>query len=341
MGVFGFAQSMPFFAYAGCMYYGGYLVNNGEMEYQSVFKVAEALILGTMMVGQATAFAPNYNKAVLAAARVFRLLDRKPLIDSRGQSGLRLNRLAGNVEFKKATFRYPTRPQVRVLRDLDLSVTSGQRIALVGPSGCGKSTCIQLLQRFYDLKNGELTLDGLDIESLNVDHIRGQLGIVSQEPVLFDRTIAENIMYGDNERKVSMDEVVEAAKMANIHTFIAQLPQGYETRVGEKGTQLSGGQKQRVAIARALVRNPSILLLDEATSALDTESEKIVQEALDKAQEGRTSITIAHRLSTVQNMDKILVISHGRVTEQGTHSQLLAQRGLYAKLWSKQAGSNY
>merc|ERR1712029_640543 len=191
----------------------------------------------------------------------------------------------------------------------------------------------------YDLKNGELTLDELNIEGLNVPHTRSQIGIVSQEPTLFDRTIAENIMYGDNERSVSMDEVVEAAKMANIHSFIASLPQGYDTRVGEKGTQLSGGQKQRVAIARALVRNPTVLLLDEATSALDTESEKVVQEALDKAQEGRTCITIAHRLSTVQNMDKIFVISHGRVTESGTHAQLLAHRGLYAKLWAKQTGS--
>lgn len=291
-----------------------------------------------MMVGQCTAFAPNYNKAVLAAARVFRLLDRKPVIDAQDNSGLRLKRLDGDVNWKKATFRYPTRPQIRVLRDLDLSLKAGQNVALVGLSGCGKSTCVQLLQRFYDLKSGELSLDGHNIEGLSVPFIRSQLGIVSQEPILFDRTIAENIMYGDNERIVPMDEVIEAAKQANIHSFIASLPQGYDTRVGEKGTQLSGGQKQRVAIARALVRNPTVLLLDEATSALDTESEKVVQEALDKAQEGRTCITIAHRLSTVQNMDIIFVISHGRVTESGTHAQLLAQKGLYAKLWAKQMG---
>merc|ERR1719493_28163 len=189
-----------------------------------------------------------------------------------------------------------------------------------------------MIQRFYDFDDGSMQFDNNDIRNLNLPFVRSKLGIVSQEPVLFNKSIAENIKYGDNDRDIPMNEIIEAARKANIHNFVSSLPQGYETNVGGKGTQLSGGQKQRVAIARALVRNPSIILLDEATSALDTESEKIVQEALDKAQEGRTSITIAHRLSTVQNMDKILVISHGRVIEQGTHAQLLAQRGLYAKL---------
>jgi len=224
-----------------------------------------------------------------------------------------------------------------VLRDLNLSVEQGKNVALVGTSGCGKSTCIQLLQRFYDLRAGELKMDGTSIDTLSVPWLRSKMSIVSQEPVLFDRSLADNIKYGDNSREVSMDEVVEAARKANIHSFISALPQQYDTKCGEKGAQLSGGQKQRIAIARALIANPSVLLLDEATSALDTESEKVVQEALEKAQEGRTSVTIAHRLSTVQNADKIFVLAQGKVIESGTHAQLLSFRGIYAKLWTTQA----
>jgi ATP-binding cassette subfamily B (MDR/TAP) protein 1 len=180
-------------------------------------------------------------------------------------------------------------------------------------------------------------LDGHDISDLHIQWLRSQIGIVSQEPMLFDCSIAENIAYGDNSREVPMDEVIDAAKMANIHNFISSLPKGYETNVGDKGAQLSGGQKQRVAIARALVRNPKILLLDEATSALDTESEKVVQEALDRAQQGRTSLVIAHRLSTIQNAHCIVVIHNGKVAEQGTHSELMTKRGHYYKLQLAQA----
>jgi len=241
---------MPFFAYAGCMYYGGYLVYNENLDYKLVFKVAEALILGTMMVGQASAFAPNYTKAMIAAARVFNLIDRKPLIDSAAGSGLRLNKVEGEIEFRNAVFHYPNRSQVRVLKNLNLAISTGKSVALVGPSGCGKSTCIQLLQRFYDLNDGDITLENHDINALNVPWVRSKLSIVSQEPVLFNRTLAENISYGDNTKDVTMEEVIAAARKANIHQFITNLPQGYETNVGEKGTQLSGGQKQRIAIAR-------------------------------------------------------------------------------------------
>ena len=194
-----------------------------------------------------------------------------------------------------------------------------------------------MIQRFYDFDSGSLKYDNNDIRNLNLPLVRSNLGIVSQEPVLFNKTIAENIQYGDNTRDISMEEVVGAAKKANIHNFVSALPQGYDTSVGGKGTQLSGGQKQRVAIARALVRNPSIILLDEATSALDTESEKIVQEALETAQEGRTSITIAHRLSTIVDSDKIFVLDKGRVVESGGHSELLAKKGIYFSLWNKSA----
>ncbi|XP_076061207.1 ATP-dependent translocase ABCB1-like [Oratosquilla oratoria] len=320
---FGFAQSVPFFAYAAVMFYGGYLVVNEGLHYEKVFKVAEALILGTMMVGQAVAFAPNFSKAKVAASRIFQLLDRRPLINTSAGIGLRLSGKVSDIELKSVGFHYPTRPATTILTDLSVRVKRGQTLALVGSSGCGKSTIISLLERFYDANDGAVLIDTQNIQALNVGWVRGQLGLVSQEPVLFDRTIEENIAYGDNNRVVTKKEIIDAAQNANIHTFIESLPDGYNTRVGSKGTQLSGGQKQRVAIARALIRDPSVLLLDEATSALDTESEKVVQEALEQAQKGRTSIIIAHRLSTIQNADIIAVVQAGKVVEMGTHEELM------------------
>merc|ERR1719402_2204452 len=278
------------------------------------------------MIGYSFAFTADANKALVAAGRVFLLIDRKPLIDVNPSAGLKTNSIDGNIDIKDAEFRYPTRQDAKILNKLKLSIKNGETIALAGESGCGKSTVIQLIQRLYDLTSGSVNLEENNIESLNLPWIRSKMGIVSQEPVLFDRTIAENIKYGDNSREVSMEEVIEAARRANIHNFVTSLPGGYDTRVGSKGTQLSGGQKQRVAIARALVRNPRILLLDEATSALDTESEAVVQEALDKAMEGRTSITIAHRLHTIKNVDVIHCLEAGRVVESGTHAQLLQKR---------------
>ena len=286
-------------------------------------------------MGNAFAFTGNLNTALLAAARIFNLLDRKPKIDPNPNQGDKLDQIEGNVTFTDGDFSYPARKDIRILNKLNLSIKKGQQIALVGESGCGKSTVLQLIQRLYDLSKGDLELEGQNIGRLSVPSVRSKLGIVSQEPVLFDRTIRENIQYGDNERNVSMEEVVEAARKANIHEFVAALPQGYETRVGVHGGQLSGGQKQRVAIARVLTRDPKILLLDEATSALDSESEKVVQEALEAAQEGRTSITIAHRLSTIMGADVIFVIDKGVVAESGTHNELLALNGVYHMLWNK------
>ncbi|XP_055772619.1 LOW QUALITY PROTEIN: ATP-dependent translocase ABCB1-like [Salvelinus fontinalis] len=242
----------------------------------------------------------------------------------------------GDIEFRGIHFAYPTRQNVRVLQGLSVSVGPGQTLALVGESGCGKSTSIQLLERFYSPAEGQVLVDGLDTKTLNLSWLRSQLGLVSQEPILFDCSISENIQYGDNSREVSQDEIEEAAKNANIHDFIMGLPEKYNTRVGDKGTQMSGGQKQRIAIARALVRQPKVLLLDEATSALDTESEKIVQQVLDAARQGRTCIVIAHRLSTIQNADQIAVIQYGQVTEQGTHTDLMAKGGAYYALVNAQ-----
>ncbi|ELU12561.1 hypothetical protein CAPTEDRAFT_175467 [Capitella teleta] len=333
---FSFTMSLIFFTYSASFYVGAYLVKEDGLEFKNMFKVFSAIVFGAMSIGEASHFAPDYGKAKSAANRLFHLFDREPEIDSSSTSGQKPASCSGSLEFRDVHFVYPSRPTVPVLQGLNLGVEQGKTMALVGSSGCGKSTSVQLIERFYDPAEGSVLLDGVDTRDLNIAWLRSQIGIVSQEPILFDTSIRENIAYGDNEREIPMAEIIEAARKANIHSFIDSLPEGYDTNVGEKGTQLSGGQKQRIAIARALMRNPKILLLDEATSALDTESEKVVQEALDRAQEGRTSITIAHRLSTIQNSDQIVVITNGHVAEAGTHAELLANKELYYKLSSAQ-----
>ncbi|KAM3681012.1 ATP-binding cassette sub-family B member 5 isoform 3-T3 [Ammospiza maritima maritima] len=336
---YGISQSSEYFINAAVFRFGAWLIVNCLTNFESVFIVYSAVIFAAINVGQSSSMAPDYGKARMSAQRIFQLLDRKPLIDSYSEQGEKLSHFEGNIEFRNIHFVYPTRPEVRVLQGLNVKVKKGQTLALVGSSGCGKSTSIQLLERFYDPVEGQVLADGFDTKSLHLQWLRSRLGLVSQEPILFDCSIAENIQYGDNSRVVSQEEIEEAAKAANIHAFIEKLPEKYNTRVGEKGTQLSGGQKQRIAIARALVRNPAVLLLDEATSALDTESEKIVQKALDNARQGRTCIVIAHRLSTVQTADIIVVIQNGRVVEQGTHSQLLAKEGHYYALVNAQVSN--
>ncbi|KAI0209152.1 ATP-dependent translocase ABCB1 [Lamellibrachia satsuma] len=300
------------------------------------FRVFGGIMFGAKSAGQATSFAPDYGKAKTAAARVLALLDRRSQIDTYADVGAKPATVSGAIQFDDVEFRYPSRPTVAVLRGMSFTVEPGTTVALVGTSGCGKSTTTQLLERFYNPTRGAALVDGRRLGEYNIAWLRAQIGLVSQEPGLFNCSIAENIAYGDNSREVPMNEITEAARQANIHNFIVSLPQGYETNVGDKGVQMSGGQKQRIAIARALVRNPKILLLDEATSALDTESEKVVQDALDKAQKGRTSIVIAHRLSTIQNADSICVMRDGRVIEVGTHSQLVTKQGTYYDLNMRQ-----
>jgi ATP-binding cassette subfamily B (MDR/TAP) protein 1 len=234
-------------------------------------------------------------------------------------------------------FRYPSRPEQPVLRGLNLTVRPGQYVALVGASGCGKSTTIALLERFYDPLVGGVFVDGKEISSLNINQYRSFIALVSQEPTLYQGTIKENILLGSSNEEVTDEAVEDACREANIYDFIMSLPDGLNTVVGTKGALLSGGQKQRIAIARALVRDPKILLLDEATSALDSESEHVVQAALDKAAKGRTTIAVAHRLSTIQRADIIYVFDQGQVAEQGTHAELMRLNGRYAELVNLQS----
>uniref|UniRef100_A0A6Q2ZE04 ABC-type xenobiotic transporter n=1 Tax=Esox lucius TaxID=8010 RepID=A0A6Q2ZE04_ESOLU len=340
---FALSQAIPYMVNAAIFRFGAWLIAHCYTQYENVFLVFSVIIFAAMNIGESSSFAPDFGKAKTAAARIIKLLEKDPEIDIYSEEGKKPSDFAGNIEFRGIHFAYPTRQNVKVLQGLNVSVGPGQTLALVGESGCGKSTSVQLLERFYNplltcilLLYVSQLVDGQDAKTLNLAWLRSQLGLVSQEPILFDCTITENIQYGDNSRVVSQAEIEEAAKKANIHDFIMGLPEKYNTSVGDKGTQMSGGQKQRIAIARALVRQPKILLLDEATSALDTESEKIVQQALDDARLGRTCIVIAHRLSTIHNADKIAVIQNGQVAEQGTHTELMAKEGAYFALVNAQ-----
>ena len=325
---------MTTLAYTVCMTYGTYLIKNG-LPYKNVFIVSEMLAFGTEMVGQTLAFTPNYDRAKKSAQRILHLINcnKTPEISSPEESK---RELEGKVEFDNVYFSYPTRLDVPVFMGLTTKIDPDKTIALVGHSGCGKSTFLQLLQRFYEPISGNILIDNINMSKMSVNSLRSNVGIVSQEPVLFNRTIAENITYGDQTRTISNEEIIQAARKANIHNFIHSLPLGYETPVGKNGHQLSGGQKPRIAIARALVRRPRILLLDEATSALDSESEKVVQDALDQASKGRVFIIIAHRLSTIKNVDEILVIDHGKIKERGKHDELIQLKGIYHQLWTIQ-----
>ena len=283
-------------------------------------------------LGNTLAFVEEAKSAGKAAQAILSLCNRRVPIDSFDEKGRRLSKFEGKIEFKNVFFGYP-RQQKEVLHGFNLTIEPEQTVALCGLKGEGKSTCVSLIERFYDPVQGQVLLDGVNTKELNLHWLRNQIGLVGQEPTLFIGTIAENIAYGLKE-KPTQAQIEEAARMANAHDFIVAFPDGYETQVGMKGEQLSGGQKQRIAIARAILKDPNIVLLDEATSALDSESEKIVQEALDKvvALKKRTTIIIAHRLSTIRKADKICVVSGGKIAEQGTHAELMALNGIYKSL---------
>ncbi|GER54296.1 ABC transporter B family member 1 [Striga asiatica] len=321
-----------FCCYALLLWYGGYLVRhnytNGGLAIATMF----AVMIGGLSLGQSAPSMAAFAKARVAAAKIYRVIDHKPSVERNNESGLELESLNGQLALKNVDFCYPSRPETRILNDFSLTVPAGKTIALVGSSGSGKSTVVSLIERFYDPTSGQVLLDGHDIKTLKLRWLRQQIGLVSQEPALFATTIKENILLGRPDS--SLVEIEEAARVANAHSFIVKLSDGYDTQVGERGLQLSGGQKQRIAIARAMLKNPAILLLDEATSALDSESEKLVQEALDRFMIGRTTLVIAHRLSTIRKADLVAILQQGSVSEIGTHEELIArgENSVYSKL---------
>lgn len=335
--VYGISQSCIYFVYAAAFFWGGYLIATGQMDAITVFRVFFSVAFTAVTVGQWGGIGGDYNQAKQALGRIVKLKKTQSAIDNLSKGGIK-PKLKGSVTLRDVYFNYPCRPDMPVLQGVNLSVRPGQTIALVGPSGNGKSTIASLLLRFYDPNRGNVLVDDFDVRCINISHLRQSIGLVSQEPCLFKASIKDNILYGLDKSKYSMRDVIQAAKLANIDDFISSLPLGYETEVGDQGCQISGGQKQRIAIARTMIRNPTILILDEATSALDAESEKLVDEALEKAAKGKTCIKIAHRLSTVRDADIIAVMDQGCIVEFGTHDELMAlgKKGFYYRLMQRQ-----
>jgi ABC-type multidrug transport system fused ATPase/permease subunit len=337
----GSLQLVIFGVYALAFWYGNKLVP-GTLNAGGVLNVLFAILIGSFSLGSAGPQISSIATAMGAAKIIFEIIDRKSLIDSLSDEGLKPEKVVGNIEFKNINFQYPSRPDVVILDNFNLNIESGKTVALVGTSGSGKSTIVKLFERFYDPASGTVTLDGVDIKLLNVNWLRRQVGMVSQEPVLFDATIRQNILYGiQNFSELSVKDqdarIEDACRQSNCWDFIQLLPKKLETSVGESGGMLSGGQKQRIAIARSIIKNPQVLLLDEATSALDTESERIVQAALEVASKNRTTIVIAHRLSTIKNADKIVVMEKGVIKEAGTHKELIDMGAIYADLVATQS----
>eukprot|EP01133_Synstelium_polycarpum_P000374 gene374-436_t len=338
----GFVQFIILGTYALSFWYGSTLVakktNNDLTGHPwtggDVVAVFFGVIIGATAIGQASPSLSSFANGRGAAYKIFQVIDRVSKANPFSSRGKRPDTLSGSIEFRNVSFHYPSRPDVPIFTNFNLTIKPGQTIGLVGDSGGGKSTVISLLERFYDPLGGQIFLDGEDIKRINVRALRQKIGLVSQEPVLFATSISENIRYGRED--ATREEIEEACRLANAHSFIAALPQGYDTLVGEKGVQMSGGQRQRIAIARAIIKNPNILLLDEATSALDSENERIVQEAIDLLMQGRTTIVIAHRLSTIRNADVIVFVRGGQAVERGTHDELMALGGYYYRLVERQ-----
>ncbi|MQL95598.1 hypothetical protein Taro_028264 [Colocasia esculenta] len=337
---FGFSFLLVFCAYALSFYSGSRLIEYGETQFTNVFRVFFALNLVAVGISQSSSLLPDATKAGSAADSIFTILDRESKINADNDLGIKLQQVHGSIEFQHVSFCYPTRPDVQIFEDFCLAIEPGKTVALVGESGSGKSSAISLLQRFYDPDSGKILLDGVEIQDLQLRWLRQQMGLVSQEPALFNDTIRANIACG-KEGEATEAEIMGAAESANAHKFISGLQQGYETMVGERGIQLSGGQKQRIAITRAIIKEPKILLLDEATSALDAESEQVVQETLDQIMVNRTTIVIAHRLSTIRGADLIAVVRNGVIVEKGKHEALMnIEDGVYASLVALHQGAS-
>jgi ATP-binding cassette, subfamily B, bacterial MsbA len=320
---------LGFAAVVSIFWLGGHEVLAGRLTAGQLFMFLVLTLTIAGSIGQFSGLWTGLQETLGATQRLFEILDTRS--DIREAPGARkLEQVDGRISFDHVAFAYLDDPHSKILDDISIEVRPGEVLALVGPSGAGKTTLVNLIPRFFDPTSGKICIDGLDLRDLQVESLRKQIGIVPQETLLFGSTVRENILYGRLD--ASEAEIIAAARSANAHEFITQLPKGYDTLVGERGVKLSGGQRQRIAIARAILKDPCILLLDEATSSLDSESEGLVQEALERLMAGRTSIVIAHRLSTIQNADRIAVLDGGQVVEIGTHSQLIEQDGLYARL---------
>ncbi|MSN26414.1 MAG: ATP-binding cassette domain-containing protein [Geobacter sp.] len=324
------SETIISFGIAGVVYFGGSQVMSGRMTASEFFSFIAAMVMVFTPIKKLQSSYNSLQRSAGAAERVFKLLDEKRSIVER-PGAVTFQRSSGMVEFRDVSFSYGDEP---VLQHVSLTARTNQMIALVGPSGGGKSTLVSLLPRFYDVTGGAILIDGHDIRDISLDSLVVQIALVDQETTLFHESIANNIRYGKPD--ATMDEVIDAATAAFAHDFIMQLPQGYDTSIGDRGVRLSGGQRQRICIARALLKNAPILILDEATSALDTESEQMVQKALDNLMMNRTTFVIAHRLSTVLHADNIIVLEGGRIVEQGRHDELIVNDGLYNRLHSLQ-----
>jgi ATP-binding cassette subfamily B protein len=322
-----------FTAVSAVIWFGGHQVVRGELTVGELTQFVIYLMLTAISVGALGGLWGDLMAAVGAAKRVFEILDTQPIVEN--HMGRRLSEVRGEVRFENVSFSYPSRGDVEVLKNISFVLEPGTTTALVGMSGSGKSSIASLMMRLYDSRDGKISLDGSDIKELEPHWLRRQIGLVSQEPILISASIRDNILYGN--QTASEEDVLRASREANADLFIRGFPEGYNTLVGERGIQLSGGQKQRVAIARAILKDPKVLILDEATSALDTESEALVQEALQKLMLGRTTLVIAHRLATIKEADLILVMQHGSIREAGSHEHLISlQNGVYKKLIERQ-----
>jgi len=316
------------------IYYGGTLVlSTNQIKASEFLGFLFAIFQLIPPIKELSSVNNRIQESSAAGARIFDIIDTNPDIVNKPDAK-EVKEFNSDITFEKVGFAYPDEPTEMVLEDINFTIKKGEVVALVGPSGGGKSTLVDLIPRFYDVTSGAIKLDGEDIRDVRMEDLRKFIGIVTQEIILFNDSIKNNICYGS--KNFSEEKIYEAAKIANAHTFISEMPNGYDTEIGERGVKLSGGQRQRIAIARALLKNPDIMIFDEATSALDNESEKLVQEALDNLMTSRTVVVIAHRLSTIQNADKILVLQAGRVVQAGTHNSLLEQGGLYKKLYEMQ-----
>jgi len=319
---------------AAIIWVGGYSVIRGESTPGTFFSFLTALLMLYAPIRDLSKVNLEVQEGIAAAIRVFELLDTQPEIKEE-KDAIPLPPISKGIEFRKVSFKYDNED---VLKDISFYVNVGEVIAIVGTSGAGKTSLVNLLPRFYDVEEGEILIDGIDIRKVTLKSLRDQIGLVTQQTILFNDTVRNNIAYGSPNR--SDEEVIEAAKAANAHEFIKRLPNGYDTIIGEQGVRLSGGERQRISIARALLKNPPILILDEATSSLDSESEKEVQNALGRLMQGRTVFVIAHRLSTIRNAHRIIVLSEGKIVEEGTHDELINLNGEYRRLYELQFKDN-